>query len=65
MDSDRIQHIFNFMEWDYLSDRQLDLIINLENQWKKHGGLSQAQFDMLEDIFARAAENVDRYFRPY
>ena len=53
---DRIKHIFQFMEWDQLTDAQHDLVISFEDQYKLRGDLSDKQLDILEDIFRRAAE---------
>lgn len=55
---DRIKHIFQFMEYDCLSDAQHDLIISFESQFKRRGYLSDAQIEILEDIFKKAAENA-------
>ena len=56
MDNDRIQHIYDFMEWDNLTDAQHDLLISFESQWKRKGRLTDNQGEILEDIFKRAAE---------
>ena len=53
---DRIKHIFQYMEYDNLSDSQHNFIISLEEQFNEKGYLSQRQLDALEDIFRRAAE---------
>jgi hypothetical protein len=55
---DRIDHIFKFFEYDVLTEAQLNLIISFEEQFKKRGDLSEDQYDILEDIFARAAERA-------
>ena len=52
---ERIEHIFKYMEWDNLSEAQLDLIISFEKQFKENGSLSEKQIDILEDIFSKAA----------
>ena len=52
---DRIEHIFQFMEYEELSEKQLNLIISFEKQYKDRSNLSEKQYDILEDIFAQAA----------
>jgi hypothetical protein len=54
--SERIIHIFQYMEWDKITGSQLDLVDSFESQFKKYGKLSDRQFEILEDIFKRAAE---------
>jgi hypothetical protein len=54
----RIRHILKYMEWDCLTDAQHNLIISFEEQFDRKGTLSDAQYDILEDIFARAAEKA-------
>lgn len=58
-DPARIEHIFKFMEWDYLSGSQLDLIESFERIYKRTGRLSERQFEILEDIFNKAAAKVE------
>ena len=53
---DRIEHIFEFMEYDFLTDGEEEIIISLENQYENKSQLSDAQIDLLESIFKRAAE---------
>lgn len=52
---DRIEHIFKFMEWDQLSNGQLDLIASFEIQFKDRGWLNERQVEILEDVFEKAA----------
>jgi len=52
---ERIDHIFKYMEWDNLSESQLDLIVSFEKQFKENGDLSEKQIEILEDIFSKAA----------
>lgn len=56
MNTDRIDHIFQFMEYDYISDAQHDLVVSFEKQWRERGNLSGRQVDILEDIFRRGNE---------
>jgi hypothetical protein len=44
------------MEYDQLSDRQLDLIESFEDQYNRNHHLSERQMEILEDIFQQAAE---------
>lgn len=55
---DRIEHIFKYMEWDCLTDNQHDLIISFEQRFDRRGDLSDAQYEILEDIFSKAAERA-------
>lgn len=55
---DRIKHIFQFMEYDYLTEPQHDLIISFEIQFKARNSLSDRQVEILEDIFKQAAEKA-------
>lgn len=55
---DRIDHIFQFMEWDELTDNQLDFVASLEMQWKNKHWLSEKQIEALESIFKQAAERA-------
>jgi len=56
-DLERIKHIFKFMEYDAITERQHALIISFEEQFERRGDLSERQMGILEDIFRRAAEN--------
>ena len=56
MDLERINHIFQFMEYDELSEAQHDLICSFESQMGTRGWLSVRQVEILEDIFRKAAE---------
>ncbi len=38
-----------------LSERQLEIAISLESQWKSKGWLSDAQLDLLEKIYKESA----------
>jgi len=53
---DKIEMMFNFMEYDFLSDAQHDLILSLEDYYTRTGKFSDAQFELLSDIFKQAAE---------
>ena len=54
--AERIEMMFRWMDYDYLSDKQHDFIISLEKYYNKHGFLTVAQADALESIFRQAAE---------
>lgn len=56
--SDRVEHILKFMEWNAISDRQHQLVISFEDQFRRRGVLSERQLEILEDIFRRAAEDI-------
>jgi hypothetical protein len=55
---DRIESIFQLMEWDALTMRQLNYIESFERQFKAKGNLSDLQCETLENIFQEAAENA-------
>lgn len=55
---ERIKHIFQFMEYGELSEKQLDLVISFEDYWKKRDFLTESQYEILEDIFKQAAEKA-------
>ena len=57
-DTDRIEHIFKFMEYDQLTDAQHSLVESFEEQFERRGSLSDRQVEILEDIFERAAERA-------
>jgi hypothetical protein len=46
------------MEYDVLTDAQHDLVISFEEQFEDRKSLSDRQLNILEDIFARAAEKA-------
>jgi predicted DNA binding protein len=56
--NDRIEHIFKFMEYDELTDAQMNLIVSFEDQFKKRGNLTARQLEILESIFEQAAEKA-------
>lgn len=51
--------MFKLMEYDYLSDKQHKLIESFESQYNKYGRLSNRQCEILEDIFNKAASDVE------
>ena len=53
-----IEMMFQLMEYDYLSDKQHDLVVSFEKQFKRTGRLSERQHEILEDIFDNAASNL-------
>lgn len=59
MDKERIRHIFKFMEYDEITDSQMNLVVSFEKQFQRSGRLSDRQIEILEDIFQQAAEKVE------
>ena len=59
MDTDKINMMFRLIEYDYLTEPQERLIMSFEKQFRRKGTLSEDQFDILEDIFEKAAEKVE------
>ena len=59
MDTDKIKMMFNLMEYDYLSESQHDLVISFEEQFNNRGSLTARQFEILSDIFEKAADKVE------
>ena len=59
MNDDRIKMMFKLMEYDYLTERQHNLIISFEKQFLRYGRLSELQLETLESIFEQAAEKVE------
>lgn len=58
----RIEHIFQFMEWDELTTSQLEMIESFKRQFKACGRLSDRQYEVLKDIFKQAIERkVNRW----
>lgn len=57
--NERIESIFQLMEYDELTDAQHDLVISFENQFKRRGNLSDKQYEILENIFEQAAGKVE------
>ncbi len=55
--SERIEHIFKYMEYEAINDAQHDLVIKYESFYDRNGYLSDAQLEVLESIFKQAAEN--------
>jgi hypothetical protein len=53
---ERIESIFNLMEYDNLTDAQHDLVISFETFYKNKGFLTERQMEILESIFKQAAE---------
>lgn len=62
MNPDRIKCLLETMDHDYLTEKQLDLIISFEEQFKKRGTLSDRQCEILESINKQASER-DKPFR--
>lgn len=62
IDEDRINLVFDIMEYDNLTDDEHDLIISFETQWKAKKYLSEKQIEILESIFKKAAERYDKYY---
>ena len=57
---DRIKHIFDFMEYDELTDAQHGLVVSFEDQFKRSGRLSEKQFDIEVASLEKAAGTVRR-----
>lgn len=54
---ERIKHIFQFMEYDTLTEGQENLVISFESFFINNGFLTEKQLEILENIFKQAAEN--------
>jgi len=59
MDGDKTKMMFDLMEYDYLTDAQHDLVISFNEQFIQRRNLSERQFEILEDIFKKAAGSVE------
>lgn len=55
---ERVEHIFRFMEYDVLTQSQLNLIESYERQYMEGGYLTPRQMEVLESIFKQAAEKA-------
>ena len=53
---DRIELIFNLMEYDSLTDAEHSLVLSFSNRWTIKKYLSERQIKVLEDIFKQASE---------
>lgn len=60
--SARIRHLLKYMEYDYLTDKEHELVVSFEEQFERRGRLSDRQLEILEDINSRA-DLRDRPFR--
>lgn len=58
MNKEKIEMMFKLMEYEVLTEAQLNLIISFEGQFKRYGKLSEKQFEILEDIFKKAASKA-------
>jgi len=58
MKADKIKMMLKLMEYDNLSDSQHSLIISFEEQFANRGSLTARQFEILSDIFEKAAGKV-------
>ena len=56
----RIKHIFQFMDYDFISEAEHNLVISFEEQFLKSNSLSKKQTDILETIFKRSSERDNR-----
>lgn len=54
--SKNIRILFEYMEYDSLTDSELNLLISFEEQFKKKGILTEKQFEILQNIKRRAGE---------
>lgn len=52
---DNIKILFKLIEWDRLTDRELDLIGSFQQYFLDTCKLSDRQFEILNDIFDRAS----------
>jgi len=59
MEREKIKMMFKLMEYDYLTDPQHDLVISFEEQFTNRGSLTARQFEILSDIFEKAAGKVE------
>ena len=59
MDTERIASIFLLMEYDELTESELDLVISFESQFNDGKRLSDKQVEILEEIFKRAAGRIE------
>ena len=51
---ENIKTLLKLMEWDRLTDRELDLIESFQKQFENASRLSDRQFEILNEIFDRA-----------
>jgi hypothetical protein len=56
MDEARIKVLFQFMDYDYLTDAQHDLVLSFDEFYRQTGYLSERQIEILEDIYKKASE---------
>ena len=61
MSSDKIEMMFQLMEYDYLTDEQHKLIVSFESQYNNRGLLSDRQFEILRDLFEKASSKSDGF----
>jgi hypothetical protein len=54
--TERIECLFLTMDHDYLTEKQLDLVISFEKQFKQRRELSERQLEILESINQQASE---------
>lgn len=55
---ERIKSVFKLMEYDILTDKQLDLVVKYEDTFGRFGHLTDRQCEVLESIFKEAAEKA-------
>lgn len=60
--NDRIKHLLKYIERDYCTDKQNELIDSFHEQFEKRVTLSDKQYEILEDINHQAGLR-DRPFR--
>lgn len=53
--TERIECLFQLLDEDYCSDKQLDLVESFRDQYIKRGSLSARQLEILEDISEKAS----------
>jgi len=53
---DRVEHILSYVQWDVLTERELDLMGSFEAQFQRNGNLSDRQLEVMESIFSKSNE---------
>jgi len=54
--NDKIEMMIALMEYENLTDAQHDLVLSFSEQYDRKNSLSDKQFEILTDIFKKAAE---------
>ena len=61
-DKERIKHLFQFINFDGLSEAQENLVIDFEEQFLDQGWLSDRQVEILESIYKQAATKSETWW---